>query len=144
MARDFKAFEKRLLGQGFGEILRCQLEHVEDGYCRVRLPYRGELSRGDDLIHGGVLAALIDKAGTAAAWSFEDIAEGARGATVAMQVNFLKGAVSDLVAQAKVVRRGSSITVIDVEVLDEQGDLVAKGLVTYKLANTPQKTSGRR
>jgi uncharacterized protein (TIGR00369 family) len=134
MAQDFEAFETRLLRKGFGLLLGCRLDHIEDGYCRVRLPFKPELSRGDALIHGGVISALIDKAGTAAAWSYEDIAPTARGATVALNVNFIKGARGDLMAHARVVRRGGTLTIVDVDVLDTDGDIVAKGPVTYKLS----------
>ncbi len=65
--QDFTAIENRLIGRGFGEYLGVRIDHVEDGYCRLRLPFKPELSRGDELIHGGVVAALIDKAGTAVA-----------------------------------------------------------------------------
>ena len=113
--RDISSIEERLIGRGFGELLGARVEHVEDGYCRLRLPFKSVLSRGDELIHGGVIATMIDKAGTAAAWSYVDITSNARGATVALSVNFLQGAVScDLIAEGRVVRRGGTITVADV------------------------------
>jgi uncharacterized protein (TIGR00369 family) len=132
---DLAEFEQRMLGKGFGILLGARLDHLEDGFCRLVLPFKPELSRGDELVHGGVIAALIDKAGTAAAWSYTDIGEGARGATVGLTVNYLIGANScDLIAEARVVRRGGSISVIDVEVRNPAGELVAKGPVTYKLS----------
>ena len=133
--RDMTAIAERLIGRGFGELIGAEVDHVEDGYCRLRLPFKPELSRGDDLIHGGVIATLIDKAGTAAAWSYEDIPSNARGATVSLTVNYLQGAVScDLITEGRVVRRGGTITVADVEVKNDAGDLIAKGPVTYKLS----------
>jgi len=126
--------QERMLGKGFGAVLGPKLEVLEEGYCRMRLPWREDLSRGDALIHGGVTAALIDKAGTAAAWSYLDIPEGTRGSTVSMNVNFLEGAVGDMIAEATTVRRGGSIVVIDVDVKNTDGVMLAKGLVTYKLS----------
>ena len=134
-SRDMTSIAERLIGRGFGELIGAKVDHVEDGYCRLRLPFKPELSRGDDLIHGGVIATLIDKAGTAAAWSYKDIPSNARGATVSLTVNYLQGAVScDLIAEGRVVRRGGTITVADVEVKNDAGDLIAKGPVTYKLS----------
>jgi uncharacterized protein (TIGR00369 family) len=126
--------QKRMLDKGFGTVLGAKLQAIEEGYCRMVLPWREELSRGDSLIHGGVTAALIDKAGTTAAWSYLDIPGNARGSTVAMTVNFLEGAVSDLIAEARTVRRGGSISVIDVDVKNTDGVMVAKGMVTYKIS----------
>lgn len=135
LSKDFSAIENKLIGRGFGEFLGVRVDDVEDGYCRLRLPFKPELSRGDELIHGGVIAALIDKAGTAAAWSYSDIPDNARGATIGLTVNFLQGALScDLIAEGRVVRRGGTVTVADVEVRNEAGDLIAKGPVTYKLS----------
>ena len=135
MRSDFDAFEQRMLGKGFGALIGVRLMHVEDGLCRVKLPYKPELSRGDELIHGGAIAALIDKAGTAAAWSYLDIPDTARGATISLTVNYLKGAVAcDLIGEGRVVRRGGQITVVDVDVTNEAGELIAKGPVTYKLS----------
>ena len=135
MGLDLQAFEQRLLGRGFAEFIGVRLIELEEGFCRLRLPFKPELSRGDELIHGGVIAALIDKAGTAAAWSYADIGADARGATIALSVNYLSGAAScDLIAEGRVVRRGGTITVADVEVKSAAGDLIAKGPVTYKLS----------
>ena len=61
MRPDFDAFEERMLRSGFGSLLGARLEHVEDGFCRVRLPYKDTLSRGDELVHGGVIAGLFDE-----------------------------------------------------------------------------------
>lgn len=135
MGLDISTFEERLLGRGFAELIGVRLVDLEEGFCRLRLPFKAQLSRGDNLVHGGVIAALIDKAGTAAAWSYADIGEDARGATIALSVNYLRGADScDLIAEGRVVRRGGTITVADVEVKNYSGDLIAKGPVTYKLS----------
>lgn len=135
MARDLAEFETRMVGSGFGELIGVRMDSVEDGRCTLSIPYKPALSRGDNLIHGGVIAALIDKAGTAAAWSYEDIGADARGATIALNVNYLSGAdCCDLTAHAHVVRRGGAITVADVDVLSPDRTLIARGTVTYKLS----------
>ena len=126
--------QARMLDKGFGAILGPKLVDLDEGYCRMALPWREELSRGDDQVHGGVIAALIDKAGTTAAWAYADIPKGTKGATVSMNVNFLEGAITDMMAVARTVRRGGSIVVVDVDVLNDQGGKVAKGMVTYKLS----------
>ena len=126
--------QARMLDKGFGKVLGPKLVELDEGFCRMALPWREDLSRGDARVHGGVIAALIDKAGTTAAWAYTDIPEGTKGATVSMTVNFLEGAVTDMMAEARTVRRGGSIVVVDVDVLNDQGGKVAKGLVTYKLS----------
>ncbi len=134
MSDRLEMMQARMLDKGFGKVLGPKLVELDEGFCRMALPWREDLSRGDARVHGGVIAALIDKAGTTAAWAYSDIPEGTKGATVAMNVNFLEGAVSDMMAEARTVRRGGSIVVVDVDVLNDQGGKVAKGLVTYKLS----------
>jgi len=134
MSDRLEIMQARMLDKGFGKVLGPKLVELDEGFCRMALPWREDLSRGDARVHGGVIAALIDKAGTTAAWAYTDIPEGTKGATVAMNVNFLEGAVSDMMAEARTVRRGGSIVVVDVDVLNDQGGKVAKGLVTYKLS----------
>ena len=69
-----------------------------------------------------------------AAWSYTDIPKGTKGATVSMNVNFLEGAMTDMEAEARTIRRGGSIVVVDVDVLNDKGGKIAKGMVTYKLS----------
>ncbi len=87
-----------------------------------------------DLVHGGAIAALVDTAATAVAWSSVEDAAGHRGTTVGFSLNFLEGAhAQDIVARARIVRRGGSITVCEVDVTTPDGTSVARALVTYKL-----------
>ena len=134
MSDRLEMMQERMLGNGFGAVLGPKLEQLDEGFCRMSLAWHEDLSRGDARVHGGVIAALIDKAGTTAAWAYTDIPEGTLGATVAMNVNFLDAAVTDMVAEARTVRRGGSIVVVDVDVLNDTGGKVAKGMVTYKIS----------
>ena len=135
MGLNTEQLTQHLLGEGFSDLIGVVLDHAEPGFCRIKLAYKPTLSRGDELIHGGVIATLIDLAGSAAAWTYEDISLEARGATIGLTVSYLQGAKScDLVAEGRVARRGGTITVIDVEVTTTEGELIAKGPVTYKLS----------
>jgi uncharacterized protein (TIGR00369 family) len=100
----------------------------------LSLPFDESIATYGDVVHGGALASLIDVAATAAAWSAAEISDNPRGATVSMTVDYLRAAQGKrLTAVARVTRRGSSLCFCDVEVTDADGELVAKGLVTYKL-----------
>ena len=86
------------------------------------------------MVHGGVISTLIDTAAAAAAWSTPDGSVPSAGITVGLSVEFLRAARgTGLRAVARVVKRGRSLCFVDAEVTDPGGDLVAKGLVTYKV-----------
>ncbi len=83
---------------------------------------------------GGAIASLIDTAAMVAAWSDAEIPAKIRGSTVSLTVTYLAPAQQeDLRAVARVLRRGRNLVYLDVEVYGTSENIVAKGLVTYKL-----------
>lgn len=81
--------------------------------------------------HGGAVAALIDAALGVAALSA--VCEQQKVvATVTLNVNFLSPAIlgKELIAEAKVTRKGNRILFTETEVSDSDGNLVAKASAT--------------
>lgn len=118
----------------FDQQLGVSVEALEPDRTVIRLPFRHELTTHGDQIHGGAIASLIDVAATAAAWSGADPDKVRRGTTVGFTVNYLSpGRGQDLVAEARVVKRGKALCVCEVKVSGEDGTLVACGLLTYKI-----------
>jgi uncharacterized protein (TIGR00369 family) len=117
----------------FSVLLGLQIEEIGPDFCRVRLPFRPELRTAGEVVHGGAIATLIDTAGVVAVWSNVDPAA-TRGATASLTVNYLAAARHiDLLAEARVIRRGRSIVFVDIDVTSPGGERIAKGMVTYKL-----------
>lgn len=84
------------------------------------------LCTSNGMIHGGTLMALADSAGGAAA--FANLPEGASGtSTIESKTNFL-GAVREgqLTASAKPLHVGGSTIVIETEIRNDAGKLIAK------------------
>lgn len=108
-------------------------EWGEDGV-RVRLPFGPALTNDGRVLHGGAVASLVDTAGAAAVWAGHDFDKGARAATVNVSINYLGAAVeSDLVAEARCVRRGRELAFAEISVADAGGKPVASGLLTYRV-----------
>ena len=129
------AIEKAIVLSPFGELLGLVTTLVAEDRVRVRLPFRPELTTVGEMVHGGATASLIDVAATAAAWATPRATLAARGTTVGFSLNFLApGLGRDLEAEARVVKRGGSLCVIEVEVTSDAGDAIARALVTYKLS----------
>jgi len=82
------------------------------------------------VVHGGVLAALADTAGGLA--SYLACPRGTRVATIEMKINYLESVEGGIVeAEARVIRRGRHIAVVDCDVRDNHGRLVGKALMTF-------------
>jgi uncharacterized protein (TIGR00369 family) len=116
----------------FQNFLRLELlEHdAANGAVTLRAPWREEFERGPGTRqwHGGAMAALIDIAG-----DFALIAKLGRGVpTIDLRIDYLRPAVdTDLLARARTLRSGRSIGVVDIEVSDMSGRVVAVGRGAY-------------
>jgi uncharacterized protein (TIGR00369 family) len=115
--------------------LGMRLAALEQDRAELVLPFGEELVTIGDVVHGGAIATLIDTAGMAAAWADGTDPGDRAGSTIGMSVDFVAAARGqDLTAEARVVRRGQSLCFCEVDVTDEDGEVVAKGLVTHRFA----------
>lgn len=110
-ARVRASFER----QGFMRTLGARLTAVEPGRCEIRLPYREELGQQHGFFHAGATAAVADSAGGYAAYTL--MGAGDSVLTVEYKINLLApGRGEMVVARARVVRPGRTLTVCQVEV----------------------------
>lgn len=114
--------------------LGIQIERYEPNEATVRLPFRADLTNDGTYYHGGVIAAVIDTAGAAAAWSDHDFDKGARASTVAMSIQYVGACKrSDLVCHARAVKRGKELTFTEITATDDAGTVVAHAVQTYRI-----------
>jgi uncharacterized protein (TIGR00369 family) len=117
----------------FARELGIEVAELRPDHAELRLPWRPELATMGDVVHGGAIAALLDTAGMAAAWSDDVEPKRVAGSTVSMNVNYAAAAVaSDLTAHADVVRRGRSLCFCEVKVTDAGGTVVAHGSMVHR------------
>ena len=98
----------------------------------MTMPLRPELERkaGTGQFHGGPIAALIDTVGDYAL----AIALGGGVPTINFRTDYLRPAFNtDVTATATVRRAGRTVGVVDVDVFDDSGRLLAVGRATYSM-----------
>jgi uncharacterized protein (TIGR00369 family) len=117
----------------FPSLVGVVVEEVRTDYCRMRLPFRPELTQPHGLVHGGAIATLVDTVLVPAVGAAYDPGWGY--ATVTMTVQYL-GAVADedLVAEGWVTQRGRSTVFGQAEVATAGGRPVATGSLVYKVS----------
>lgn len=96
----------------------------------IRMPQGPTMERrpGTKQFHGGPLAAFIDIVGDFAI----GMMVGGGVPTMNLRIDYLKPAVGDaVIGVARVRRRGRSACVVDIDVSNEDGALVAVGRGTY-------------
>ena len=114
---------------GFLRLRVVTLDH-DAGTLTVSMPMRPEFERrlGTGQFHGGPIAAFIDTVGDYAI----GMAVGGGVPTINLRIDYVRPAVGGvLTGTARVRRAGRTVALVDVDVYDEQGALVAVGRGTY-------------
>jgi len=120
----------RLRGSNPGAYFGFQLVKAERGRAVIRMPVLDIHKQSLRIVHGGVVASLADTAGGFAA--FLSAPEITHSLTIEMKINFLEPVESGvLTADARVLRHGRTVTVVDCNVTDADGRLVSKALMTF-------------
>jgi len=100
----------------------------------IRLPFREDLTNDGTYYHGGVIAAVMDTAGAAAAWSNHDFEKGTRALHDLDddQLRRRRQAIRPHLPCAH-VRRRKELTFTEITATDSDGDVVAHAVQTYRL-----------
>lgn len=104
-----------------------ELESVEKDHAVFRLLIRPESKNPYGIVHGGALYTMADNATGYAAHS-----DGRSYVTQTSSMHFLRNQSSGVVrADARVRHRGKSTCLVDVDILGEDGRLLATGDFTF-------------
>ena len=120
----------------FDELLGAERLDSGPGWARLRMPiHPRHIPTKSGRIQGGIVMALADTAITRALFTL--LPEGQRIVTVELKINFMapveKGA---LIAEGRVIRKGSTLAVGDVTVTDDAGAVIAHGLGTWMMVGS--------
>ena len=116
----------------FWSLLGMEIIEVKKGWAKIRLPFTEKLANGLGVAHGGAIFSPADSAVGMALVGMIDKDENI--STLEMKINYLKPFVEgEIIAEAKIVHKGTMTAIGDVEVRDEKDNLIAKGLATYAI-----------
>ena len=117
-------------GVPFLKLLGIEVESVGAGTATLAVPVRHELMRNDGIVHGGVMASLIDSAFAFAIIPI--LADGERTVTVDLTIHYLRPLSSGVAkASARIVRAGRRVITVSADLFDENDKLAATALSTY-------------
>jgi len=110
-------------------FLGMEVVEAGDGRSRLRLPVRDEHKNIYGIVHGGVIAALLDSSCSVAVGSL--MGPGEASVTLDLRVNYISN-VSDgmLFGTGKALHKGRFTGVGQAEIRDGTGNMVAAGMVT--------------
>jgi len=121
------------------DAARVEVEAIEAQSLRVRLSFHERFLRPGQSISGPTLMKLIDMATYMALIAHDERAKAA--VTSSLSVHFLRRPKpGDLIAVARILKRGRTLAVAQVEVFDgDEAELVATASVTYALVSSPRE-----
>jgi len=116
----------------FWSLLGMELAEIKKGWAKIRLPFTEKLANGIGVAHGGAIFSPADSAVGMALIGLTTRDESI--STLEMKINYLRPlSEGEIIAEARIVHRGTMTAIGDVEVTDGKGNLIAKGLVTYAI-----------
>jgi uncharacterized protein (TIGR00369 family) len=121
-----EAFERVPLAH----LLKLELGEMKRGLATLHLEVRDELRQNNGVVHGGVIASLVD---SAAAFAIITLLEkGQTSTTVDLTIHYLRPWLRGrATARARVVRAGRRIMTIAIDVLNEDEALLATALTSF-------------
>lgn len=116
----------------FWTLLGMEIIGIKKGWAKIRLPFTKKLTNGIGVAHGGAIFSPADSAVGMALIGLTERDESI--STLEMKINYLKPlSGGEIIAEAKIVHRGTMTAIGDVEIRDGNGNLIAKGLATYAI-----------
>lgn len=141
MARKNQNFSKeivdlareRMKKSHFPALLGFHIEKLTPGGAVLSMEVKKHHKQIQDVVHGGVLAALADT--TAAIAAYTVVPHGTEIATIELKINYLSAVPGGKIrAVGKVLRAGRNFVITECEVFGVKGTLAAKALLTFGAA----------
>ncbi len=114
----------------FSDFLNIEFLELDDEHAKARMPLKKELANNIHSLHGGITASVIDSVSGNLASSSEIMTP-----TNNMSIYYFKPIIVDdgkfVYAEARVVKRGKKIIVVDCEIYDDDYKLAAKATTSF-------------
>jgi uncharacterized protein (TIGR00369 family) len=134
LSRQFVDFaQSRVQQSKFSALMGFEVEKLFEGGAVMGMTTADHHRQIHNVMHGGVIAALADTAAAIAAYTV--VPRGTEVVTIELKINYLLPIGGGKVwAEAKVLRAGRNFVVVECEITNQEGALVAKALMTFGAA----------
>lgn len=118
----------------FHEELNIEFVEYQEDYVKLKMPLKSSYANPIGSMHGGLIATLVDTAAGLLASAGKYVTP-----TNNMSLYYLSPVMVKegeyVYADAKVIKRGKNIIVIESEVYDYEGTLAAKSTISFSVVN---------
>jgi acyl-CoA thioesterase len=131
---DLQRVLKHVQESGFYQLLGMEILEAKAGYSKLRVRCREALKHAGGVAHGGVMASLVDSCVACALFGLMEHPGQLRFSTIEMKLNYFRPfEQGDMIAEGRIIQKGSTIAVGEIDVHDGKGTSYGKGIATYKL-----------
>ena len=124
-----REFQKRI---PFIQLIKVSTDALGKGTASLSLPVERQVTNSLGTVHGGVIMSLLDVALCTAARTLHPESVGV--ITINLATSFIGGASgAKLLADARVLKDGRSMSFVEGEAKNEDGSLVAKAVATVRV-----------
>ena len=118
--------------QPYWGLLGIELVDIKKGWAKLRLPFSEKLIHPYGIVNGGAIFSLADAAVAMALLGLIERDE--QFTTIEMNINYVRPfGDGEITAEAKIVNKGRSTALGDVDIIDQRGRLIAKSKATYMI-----------
>jgi len=140
-SRRIEQAQARFAQVAFAECLGVTVSEVAHDRAVLVLPFRPEHLNAAGVLNGGASASLLTMAGTLATWTGVDLDADPHLSCVDLSVQYLAAAAEeDVVAEARVLRRGRGLVFLDVALRSRAGNPICQGLLSYQTSDYAGQT----
>ncbi len=124
---DVEEMRKRFDNSPHALNMGMKLVELSNGYAKVKLEMKKEFLNWENMIHGGVIASLLDQAFGCSLNTLDYIY-----VAVQLNINYLTAAPvgETLYAESKVIYAGKKLGVSEMSVFDSKGKMIARATGT--------------
>lgn len=125
-ARDY---QKRI---PFIQLIKIDTDELGHGTAKLSLPVEAQVTNSMGAVHGGVIMSLLDVALCTAARTLHPQSQGV--ITINLSTSFIGAGTGErLIAEARVLKDGRSMSFVEGEAKNADGSLVAKAVATVRV-----------
>lgn len=130
MEKELKMVKESFEASPFFTLIGFEVVYMEEGKVKIKLPIQEKHFNANRTLHGGVHATMLDAIMGMTIRSMTKTG----CTTINLNTNYLTPSVTgEIFATGKVSKLGYRIVTAEGELIDEKGNLLAKGIGTFKL-----------
>jgi len=118
-----KVINKMISGDAFSQWLGIEVLEISEGYCKLKMQVRKEMTNGFNIAHGGITYSLADSA-----LAFAANSDGIQSLSVETSINHNKKVINGdiLIAETKEISKNEKTANYEIKIINQEKAEVAQ------------------